>query len=137
MTILTHYFAIANGKDNEAGLKRLPELVNGLFRFYTADILTEWHPFMSRLTGGLGDTRDIGRSWSAIVPYDLTAVEYSYLTVNFGQDVTIRSLNKTINKWFTANAKFKPPTEDKEPELGHWYNPRFEFRFLEMLTVET
>lgn len=126
---------IADGHNNEVGLENLEDLDPPLFSEFIADggVLTEWHPYVTRERAGNGVYVPIGRPWVAWIFQRLEKEELSYLLENFGDFVTISTLDKSDYTYKTFNATFVPSDliDMASWDMDGWDEVRIEFHDLE------
>lgn len=128
-------FKIADGYDGTP--ESLDALSPPLFNEYVGKevVFTVWHPYLTRERAGDRSMVAVGLPWIEAVFFRLTRAEYEYLLTNFGDEVTILTLNKDTNVYTEYNARMvKPDTSDVDwdRDTGQGFdNVKFEFEDLE------
>ncbi len=123
-------YQIADGWDNAAGLVALETLDPPLFAGYADGVLSEWHDAEAMVWSGDRRRVAVGRAWAAWRFFRLSREEMAYLRANFGEQVTIRTLDKGADAFAEFNATLVLPDPAVGWEADGWDGVRVEFRDL-------
>jgi hypothetical protein len=125
---------IAEGHNNEIGLEDLEDIDPPLFLDFATEggVLTEWHPYVMRERAGNGVYVEIGRPWVAWLFQRMTKDELATLLDDYGDFVTISTLDKSDQTFKSYNATFvKPDLVDMADwDQDGWDDVRLEFHDL-------
>lgn len=121
-------YLIADGYDNVAGLLSLHQLEPPLFYDYNVGIKTYFKEYVSQIMTGDRKFIRVGLPSTVWELFKISLDEYAYLRENFGQEVTIRTLDKSTNTFRDYNAVMElPDISETQFDIGDWYQFRLKF----------